>query len=137
MNANRRCASNGWYLPIPLAARRKASNGAVENGYREERAVQSSVEIMIVNGERIDFLGEQTKEEAAAVRCGDTHHSNCLADRLFSISAGDDVLNRSGAYFGVCFAADKMQISVLNLQGSFCIFFDVWEADELDRLNES
>jgi len=31
MNANRRCASNGCYLPSPFAARLKASNGAVKN----------------------------------------------------------------------------------------------------------
>ena len=31
MNADRRCAGNGCYLPSPFAARLEASNGAVEN----------------------------------------------------------------------------------------------------------
>ena len=31
MNADRRCAGNGCYLPGSFAARLKASNGAVEN----------------------------------------------------------------------------------------------------------
>ena len=31
MNADRRCAGNGCYLPSPFAARLKASNGAMEN----------------------------------------------------------------------------------------------------------
>ena len=31
MNADRRCAGNGCYLPSPFAARLKASNGAVHN----------------------------------------------------------------------------------------------------------
>ena len=31
MNADRRCAGNGCYLPSPFASRLKASNGAVEN----------------------------------------------------------------------------------------------------------
>ena len=97
--------------------------------------MQSTVGIAILNRERIDFLAEQTEEAAAAVRRGHTDHSNCVADCLFSVSAGDDVLNRSGAYLGVCFAAHKMQISALNLQGPFCIFFDACEADELDRFN--
>src|SRR6266851_1376588 len=105
--------------------------------HREDSAVQSPVSIAIPNGERVDLLAEQTQEAAAAVGRSHTYRPNCLADSLFSVGAGDNILNGRGAYVGGCFGVDKMQISAFNVQRSLCILFHAREADKLNRFNGS
>src|SRR5258708_1007956 len=83
----------------------------------------------------IDFFGEKTEEAPTAVRRGHAHHSDGPADGSLRIIAGDYVLNGSSVYVGVCFAVDKLQISVPNLQRAFCILFDTRETDQLYGLH--